>query len=339
VALTRPFTLLPPTLGVLSGAVCAWGSYWNPSPDRSLTLDAALTVLLGSVCAALLNAGSNVINQIYDLDIDSINKPDRMIPSGKISLCAAWRFSWVLYVLAVLPVWLVVTYPAAGFLDRFFIPSAIPKPEGPFDVVVAIFNWHAVFFIFVVGMIFTFIYSAPALGRTKRFGIPANFTIAIPRGLLLKVAGWGMIGPVLAFEPWYIGSIFALFLLGAASTKDFSDIEGDRVGGCHTLPIRFGVKKAAWMMAPSFVLPWLLIPLGVLMSDPFDAGSGHPILTGHPVALTVLGGLLALWGAFTVWLILRDPEALATTENHPSWIHMYLMMMAAQIGFALAYLI
>ncbi len=28
---------------------------------------------------------------------------------------------------------------------------------------------------------------------------------------------------------------------------------------------------------------------------------------------------------------------LATTENHPSWTHMYQMMMLAQIGFALAY--
>ena len=30
-------------------------------------------------------------------------------------------------------------------------------------------------------------------------------------------------------------------------------------------------------------------------------------------------------------------EELATTENHPSWTHMYQMMMLAQIGFALAY--
>jgi hypothetical protein len=33
----------------------------------------------------------------------------------------------------------------------------------------------------------------------------------------------------------------------------------------------------------------------------------------------------------------RGPEELATTENHPSWTHMYQMMMLAQIGFALAY--
>jgi hypothetical protein len=40
-----------------------------------------------------------------------------------------------------------------------------------------------------------------------------------------------------------------------------------------------------------------------------------------------------------VYLILKDPEALAGTENHPSWTHMYLMMLTAQVGFAVAYLI
>jgi hypothetical protein len=53
---------------------------------------------------------------------------------------------------------------------------------------------------------------------------------------------------------------------------------------------------------------------------------------------TGLGFGLAVWGCYTVYLILRDPEDLAKVENHPSWTHMYLMMMAAQIGFAAAYL-
>ena len=49
--------------------------------------------------------------------------------------------------------------------------------------------------------------------------------------------------------------------------------------------------------------------------------------------------LLTLWGIYTVYLLLRDPDELTRSENHPSWRHMYLMMMAAQIGFAVAYLI
>ena len=48
---------------------------------------------------------------------------------------------------------------------------------------------------------------------------------------------------------------------------------------------------------------------------------------------------MAAWGAYTASLLLRDPDALTSTENHPAWRHMYLMLMAAQTGFAAAYLV
>jgi hypothetical protein len=83
------------------------------------------------------------------------------------------------------------------------------------------------------------------------------------------------------------------------------------------------------MIAPFFVFPFLLLPLG--------AGLG--ILTGNRIALDLLGFGLAVWGAYVVYLILRDPDALAGTENHPSWTHMYLMMAAMQLGFIAAYLL
>jgi hypothetical protein len=35
--------------------------------------------------------------------------------------------------------------------------------------------------------------------------------------------------------------------------------------------------------------------------------------------------------------MVRRPDDLARTENHPSWTHMYVMMFVAQVGFALAY--
>ncbi len=146
-----------------------------------------------------------------------------------------------------------------------------------------------------------------------------------------------MIAPIWFIEPWYIGLIFALFLLGAASTKDFADIEGDRAGGCKTLPIVYGVRKAAWMIAPFFVIPWLLIPIGAYVKDPSNPVQSN--LNWRSNSLTGIGILLVIWGMYTVYLILRDPEELARVENHPSWSHMYYMMMAAQIGFALAYLI
>jgi geranylgeranylglycerol-phosphate geranylgeranyltransferase len=292
--LARPFTLLPPALGVLSGAVTAWGAGHARPP---ITGDLLMPVLFGSLMAAVLNAASNAINQIYDLAIDRVNKPKRPLPTGALSIPQAWGFTIAAFLVAWALAWLAA-------------------PEGRREC----------FWIVMFTSVLVWAYSAPPF-RTKRHGIWANVTIAIPRGLLLKVAGWSTVKTVFGLEPWYIGSVFALFLLGAASTKDFADIEGDRADGCETLPILYGVKRAAWMIAPFFVLPFTLIPIGV----------ARGILTGNPTLLTALGLGLMAYGMFTVYLLVRRPEDLATTENHPSWTHMYLMMMVAQIGFALAY--
>jgi 4-hydroxybenzoate polyprenyltransferase len=165
--------------------------------------------------------------------------------------------------------------------------------------------------------------------RTKRLGIWANITIAIPRGVLLKVAGWSTVKTLVSAEAWYIGAIFGLFLLGATTTKDFADMEGDRLGGCRTLPLQYGVTRAAWMISPSFVIPFLMIPIG--------AETG--ILTGNYWLLHGLGIFMTLYGIYVCYLMLRRPEELAVEENHVSWAHMYRMMFVAQIGFALAYLV
>ena len=316
--LARPFTLLPPLLGIVSGAVCAFGSAHNPDPARRVTWAVVATVAIGSLCASAMNAASNIVNQIADLEIDRKNKPERPLVTGEIPLSRAWMLAGILYVITILPTWLVVPYPYQSFGERMGAPLAL----------------HAAFFIYCVGALASLVYSFPALGRTKRHWLAANLTIAITRGGLLKVAGWAFVASIFVAEAWAIGGIFALFLLGATSTKDFSDIPGDREHGCVTLPIRFGVARAAKIMAPFFVVPWLLIPLFAGMED----GGGQRLLSGNRTILTLLGLLLAAWGAYTARLLLRDPEDLARTENHPAWTHMYLLLMAAQIGFALAYL-
>ena len=301
--LARPFTLVAPALGFVSGALTAIGAH----PREPFTFEVLTPALIGAAMAAIFNAGSNALNQIYDLEIDRINKPKRPLTSGRMTISEAWAFTWVAYALTLILAWFVA-------------------PGGR----------HECFWIVAIAVVATWIYSAPPL-RTKQRGMWANITIAIPRGVLLKVAGWSAVKTIYGDEPWFIGAIFALFLVGAASTKDFADIPGDRAGGCRTPPILYGVRKAAWIISPFFVFPWLLLPVGAWVRDPQQPS--HPILTGDPILLTALGLLLTAWGIYTVWLILRDPDSLAKVENHPSWKHMYLMMMAAQIGFALAYVI
>ena len=321
VRLARPFTLLPPLLGILSGAVCAFGSAHNPDPGRRVTLGLLLVVAFGSLCASLLNAASNVLNQITDLDVDRINKPDRPLVTGEASIREAWRLAAGLYVLALIPVWWIVVPSEGGFASRLLAPL----------------ERHQCFFLFLGGFLATLVYSVPSFGRTKRFGLWANVTIALPRGCWLKVAGWTLVASAGCWEPWVIGLLFAFFLVGAMSTKDFSDVAGDRAGGCETLPVRYGNRTAVRIIAPFFVLPWLALPFLTTLADP--AEPSRRLLTGNPALLSLLGVLLALWGGYTVWLLMRNPDELSATENHPSWTHMYLMLMTAQIGFGVAYLV
>jgi 4-hydroxybenzoate polyprenyltransferase len=161
--------------------------------------------------------------------------------------------------------------------------------------------------------------------------VGSNLIIALIRGWLLKVAGWAVIATVLhSIEPWYIGFIYFVFLLGATTTKDFADIEGDRVAGCITLPVKYGATWSARAIAPAFVVPWLLLPLGLALH----------ILSGNRTAILALSVLMLAWGAYVIFLMNKDPYRLVTEgENHPSWHHMYWMMMAGHLGLAGAYLI
>jgi 4-hydroxybenzoate polyprenyltransferase len=293
--LSRPFTLVAPALGFASGAVTAAGAH----PREALSAAIFIYPIVGLTMAAVLNAASNALNQIYDLEIDRVNKPTRPLPSGRMSLSRAWTFTLITYAVALVLAWFVA-------------------PGGR----------HECFWIVVVATIITILYSAPPF-RTKRLGIWANVTIAIPRGVLLKVAGWSAVKTVVAVEPWFIGAIFGLFLLGASTTKDFADMEGDARGGCRTLPIIYGVRRAAWMISPSFVIPFILIAVGALTG----------ILTGNFVLLLLLSGVMTAYGLYVCFLMLRRPEELAVEANHVSWAHMYRMMFVAQVGFAIAYLL
>lgn len=295
VELGRPFTLIAPALGFTSGALTAVGARPHEIWSAGLLVPAAI----GAVMAAVFNAGNNALNQIYDLEIDRVNKGRRPLPSGRLTTAQAWRFTAVAYAVTLVLAWLVA-------------------PSGR----------HQCFWIVLAAIVATYVYSVPPL-RTKRRGIWANVTIAIPRGVLLKVAGWSAVKTVAGLEPWYIGGIFGLFLLGASTTKDFADMEGDRRDGCRTLPIMYGVTRSAWMISPSFILPFLMI----------NVGAATGILTGHAPLLHLLGVTMAVYGLYVCYLMLKRPEDLAVEANHVSWAHMYRMMFVAQIGFALAYLL
>ncbi len=299
--LSRPFTLIPPMLGMASGGVVA---YYASGGDLRIVQGSAflLVLAMGTAAAGLLNAANNAINQVYDLSIDRINKPDRPLCTGEISVPAALLFAAVAGIAALL------------------LAAWVSQQTG---------NW-ATLALFGAAAVFSIAYSVPPL-RMKQRGWLANLTIALPRGTLLKVAGWSLAASIVSLEAWYIGAIMGLFLLGATSTKDFADVRGDSALGVRTLPVVYGPRKAAKVIAPFLILPWVLIPVGAQFG----------ILTppaGQKFDLLMLGLICVLWGAHVAVRVLDDPDALTRTENHPAWRHMYYLMLFVQVGFVFAYI-
>ncbi|MGH9402496.1 MAG: UbiA prenyltransferase family protein [Terriglobia bacterium] len=286
---SRPFTLIPPMTGIFSGALIGIVA----ARPKFQWLPIALAIL----AAGLLNAGSNGLNQIFDLANDRINKAQRPLPSGRMAVSeAAW-------------------FAAAAYLFALFLAWEVNAQT---------------FVIYLVAALATVAYSVPPL-RLKRRPWASNFVIALTRGELLKVAGWAAVATVLdSWEPWTIGFIYFLFLMGATTTKDFADIEGDRAAGCMTLPVKYGVEKSILLISPAFIVPWIVMALGVFFK----------ILTGDAVAILCLSVVMLVWGACVVKMIRRDPQQLVREgENHPAWRQMYWMMMVGHLGLAGAYLL
>ncbi|HWR25896.1 MAG TPA: geranylgeranylglycerol-phosphate geranylgeranyltransferase [Methanosarcina sp.] len=176
----------------------------------------------------LISGAGNSINDYFDIRIDSINRPERPIPSGRIKLKEAFYFSYLLFVL--------------GTLLAFSI--------NPFCGFIAFFN--SLMLILYAKML----KSTPLLG---------NLTIGYLTGstFLFGASVFGFSG---------LKALFILFLLAALAitsreiVKDIEDIEGDRINGADTLPIRIGARKASYVAVFTGFLAVLLSPLPYLMS-------------------------------------------------------------------------
>lgn len=253
----RPFTLMVPAIGMLSGACIALGadprfiSHWAQAP-----LAIARNMGLGALMAAVLNVASNGLNQIFDLDIDRINKPHRPLPAGELTIKQAGTMTAICFTFGLMLALAVNIQCFVLALSAFLLTSC---------------------------------YSVPPF-RTKRWALAANLTVAMPRGTLLIVAGWSTVKSVWNFEPWYIGAIFGLFIFGANNTKDFSDVDGDRAGNCLTWPVKYGARRTAAMIAPFFVIPFLFllggVDWGILSGNRFG-------LTSMGILLPLLGSTIA----------------------------------------------
>ena len=171
-----------------------------------------INISLGVLTYFFLAGSGMIINDIYDISIDSINRPERVLPSGRMTIKQA-KIQFILtygigVALAVLHSFLF----SLGFLNIIL----------------------AAFFGFI-GWIYA--------KYGKKSGFPGNIIVSISFSIGLiygAVLNSSIIPPYIYF--FFLTSFF--LLLSREIVKGCEDIEGDTKEGVKTLAIKLGIKKA-----------------------------------------------------------------------------------------------
>lgn len=175
-----------------------------------------------SFVTILLSAGGYIINDIYDRDIDMIDKPERVIIGKEIDLPTAYWFYFVIHLI--------------GFLLSLYLAFVVEKP-----------GYVGLFPLASTGL---YLYSR----WLKRMPLWGNLLISL---YCSGVAGIVWFAEREAFaelaiaERSYqkIGAVLLTYLAFAFLTtlfreliKDMEDVEGDARGGFRTAPIVWGMN-------------------------------------------------------------------------------------------------
>jgi len=179
------------------------------------------------LATVLIAAAGNVVNDIFDVNVDSINKPAKVIVWRVIPERAAYNFYIILNVLGV----------GIGF----YLSNQLGRP--------------GLAAIFIVVSALLYIYAT----HLKAMLIVGNILISLLVAMSLLVMVLFDIFPVIdvvnrELQLHYTGVIllyagFAFFInLIREIVKDLEDIDGDQNGGRQTLPIVFGRKRATSMV-------------------------------------------------------------------------------------------
>jgi 4-hydroxybenzoate polyprenyltransferase len=76
-------------------------------------------VALLITASSLIYLAGMVLNDVHDVDVDAVERPQRPIPSGRVSLASAQRLGWGMLASGVIVAWLV------GYLAGNFRPGVV----------------------------------------------------------------------------------------------------------------------------------------------------------------------------------------------------------------------
>ena len=178
-------------------------------------------------------AGGYIINDIYDIEIDKINKPSTRIVNKEISIKFAMRIYYIMNFVGF-----TIGFFVAHYINRFsfglifiFMAFSLWKYSKDFKKKFLIGNLQ-VAFLTALSIIMIALFDILPIGMSNNNG----------KEIILKI--------ILI----YAGFSFIITLIREI-IKDLEDIEGDQKIGANTLAIEYGIKKTKQIIAFLILIP------------------------------------------------------------------------------------
>ena len=217
--ITRPTNALMAAVAVLLMAI--------------INFNYGIPIILGFITVLFATSGGNVINDFFDYKIDKINKPQRPIPSGRISLKNAKNYSIILFLISILLSGLI------SYLVKDLTPLIL---------------------VFCCCLLMYFY--ARNLKAMPLFG---NIAVSLLTALCFIFGGDILAFSTHSFLILQTGcalGFFAFFMtLAREITKDMEDIEGDKIESAETLPIVWGNRNSSILSSILIIITALVSPL------------------------------------------------------------------------------
>ncbi|MFZ0389222.1 MAG: geranylgeranylglycerol-phosphate geranylgeranyltransferase [Calditrichia bacterium] len=169
--------------------------------------------LLACFSGGLILAAANCINDYFDLEIDRINKPGRVLPSGMISEKTALALSGLLFTVGI---------AMAAFIN-------LP-----------------VFLLAFLFSLLLFLYSY----KLKRLSLWGNLLVSLASAMAFIYGGLA-VGRVRATI--YPALFAFFFHFGREMIKDMQDIRGDSAQLAATFPIKYGIPATLRIVTATFL--------------------------------------------------------------------------------------
>jgi len=200
----RPVNILITFISVIVGGIIAL---------KTNTISQFL--FFAAVAESLTFSAGNIINDIFDIEIDKINKPERVLPKGEISKQTAL----IVYILFVL---------LSSFIS-YYVSTTVFK-------------------IIIATNLVLFLYSFVL----KRTILLSNVIVAIVVGSAF-ILGASAVGNIRAGYILFVFALLINF--GREIVKDMEDIKGDTAQGVKSFPSVFGFKLSKLViLLSSFLL-------------------------------------------------------------------------------------